>query len=341
MALLAAMARRGGVVTRRGAADLGVSPSQLDALVRRRLIVALRRGVYCEAELWDSLDEWVGRPRLRARAAVAAMQRGWVLSHDSAAHELGLAIVTPDPPFVHVTRPGFTSAWTRFGVKHHLAPFRAGQVETIDGMRVLGAARTAVDIARERGFRDGAVACDSAMRLGVAKKDLIEAYAPMANWPGVTSARAAVDFADAGAESVLESLGRQLVAELGVGDVETQFPVRLSTGTVWADLRVGNHLFECDGKIKLLSPDRGGVATDDPAEVIWQEKRRERLLRGEGLGVSRILFEDTLPGNRRRACARLAAEYAITLERHGPDLPEHLARFAAQARAERGSQRPA
>ena len=50
------------------------------------------RGVYAEAQLWDSLDEYAGRPLLRARAALRKMRRGWVLSHDSAAHALGISV---------------------------------------------------------------------------------------------------------------------------------------------------------------------------------------------------------------------------------------------------------
>ncbi len=59
-------------------------------------------------------------------------------------------------------------------------------------------------------------------------------------WPYSRQARAAVEFADPGAESVLETLGRLLVKALGVGDVETQFPLALDDGrVVWGDIRVG------------------------------------------------------------------------------------------------------
>ena len=138
------------------------------------------------------------------------MRRDAVLSHDSAAHALGLDILAPDKPLVHVTRPGFTGAWTEYGVSHHLARFRPAQVQVVDGLRVLDAARTAVDIARSRGVLHGLPVCDSAMRHGVTRAQLEEALAPMTNWPGVSAARLAVDLADPGAESVAETLGRHL-----------------------------------------------------------------------------------------------------------------------------------
>ena len=66
--------------------------------------------------------------------------------------QLGMAIVTPEDPHVHITRPGFTGAWTEFGVKHHLARYLPEQVVVAPGAREYWIRlRTAVDIARERG----------------------------------------------------------------------------------------------------------------------------------------------------------------------------------------------
>ncbi len=76
------------------------------------------------------------------------MRRAWVLSHDSAAHASEMAILTPEDPLVHVTRPGWTGAWTEFGVKHHLARYLPEQVVEVEwAPHVLDLARTAVDIA--------------------------------------------------------------------------------------------------------------------------------------------------------------------------------------------------
>ncbi len=56
------------------------------------------------------------------------LKRAFVASHDSSAHEHGLEILNPPDPHVHITRPGSTSAWTEYGVKHHLARYREEQV---------------------------------------------------------------------------------------------------------------------------------------------------------------------------------------------------------------------
>ena len=152
-------------------------------------------------------------------------------------------------------------------------------------MQVLDLARTAVDIAREHGEPYGEIACDAVLRRGVPRKELEQAVLAMTSWPYVTRTRRAVDFADPGAATLAETLGRLLVAELGLGEVDTQFPIELEDDrVVWADMRIGRHLFEVDGKVKYTPVEAGGVATRPLTEVIWEEKKRERLIRRQGLG---------------------------------------------------------
>lgn len=334
--IAAAFATSGGLITRATALDLGLSPATIRSLVRHGEWALVRRSVYCDAAVWNAADEYVGRPRLRARAAILTMRRAWVLSHDSAAHELGLAILTPKHPLVHITRPGFTGAWTEYGVKHHLARFRPDQVVEVNGVPALDAARTAVDIGRERGTTHGLVACDAALRMGVPRSALAAAFEPMHHWPNVTSARTAVDLADPGAQDPGESLTRELVLELGLGPVETQFPLWIGDRVAWCDLRVGCHMFEFDGRIKYQRIEDGGVAVR-PEDAIWAEKKRERLISAEGLGVSRVIWEDFWGDRRRLAKQRLRAEYDITVARFGAELPARLARAAAEIRAQRGA----
>jgi len=333
------MAANQGLLTRPQALDAGLSPSAIRHLVNTGQLVVLRRGVYADGELWRSLDVHRGQHRLRTRAALLKMRRSWVVSHDSAAHELELDILLPPEPHVHITRPGFTAAWTEFGVKHHLAPYRGDQVVRVAGLPVLDLARTAVDIAREHGTPYGEVACDSAMRKGVSKADLAAACAPMANWPHVVRTRTAVEFARPRTGSVAESLGRLLVEELGVdAPIEIQFPVRRPDGRVaWLDIVLGAHDFEVDGGAKYLPVEQGGLATRPTLEVLWDEKRRERDLHRLGVGTSRVLFEDYWGDRRREALRRMREEYDDTARRFGTQLPERLVRDARELRGEAGA----
>src|SRR6187431_1111550 len=83
-------ARQRGLITRRQALDTGMSGPLVDGLVRMGHWVPVRRGVYMPADVWAALDPYDGQPRARARAAHLTMRATHVLSHESAARELGL-----------------------------------------------------------------------------------------------------------------------------------------------------------------------------------------------------------------------------------------------------------
>ena len=131
----------------------------------------------------------------------------------------------------------------------------------VDGIPVLSEARTALDIAREFGFESGVAAIDAVRQRGATDADFERELAPMAHWPGLVEAKEALRCSDPGAESIGESLLRILLVELDLGPIQTQFELRDSTGYARCDLRIGRHVFEFEGLVKLLGPDEGGVAT--------------------------------------------------------------------------------
>lgn len=334
--VIATCLRNGGVLTRTQLLDLGVAPGEIQRLVRCGHLVRLRRGAYTTAQIWQEADEYVGRPLLHARAAVALMRRGWVLSHESGAYEHGLEILRPPEQNVHVTRPGWTNAWTENGVKHHLARYREDQVVQPGRYPVHDLARIAVDIGREHGDLHGLVACDSAMRRGVRKEELVEAAEVMKQWPGGRAARSSAAAADGGAATVLESLARHLVREAGIGEPETQFPVRTSEGIRWSDLRVGNHIIESDGRVKVTPTTAGGVAIRPASEVLFEERKRERLVKDRGLVVSRLYWDDHWGSRRTAALRKLQADHEESVRLYGAELDPRLALEAEQIRREHG-----
>ena len=117
----AVMAANHGLITRPQLMDAGLWSAQISHLVRQRLLVVVRRGVYTDAELWDALGSEAERHRLRTRAATLHMRRDFVLSHDSAAYEHGLEILQPPTPYVHVT----STASPALDEARHQAPPRA------------------------------------------------------------------------------------------------------------------------------------------------------------------------------------------------------------------------
>ena len=135
-------------------------------------------------------------------------------------------------------------------------------------------------------------------------------------WPGVTRARPVAADADPGAESVGETLARSLVTELGYGRPQTQFRVTDGDRSAWADLRLGWHLVEFDGRVKYAR-DRPYDDSRPGEDVLWEEKRREDWLRSLGYGVSRIVWSELFGAARERALLRLGREVAGTLVRVG------------------------
>ncbi len=321
------LAAQWGLITRRQALDSGHSPQQVRTRAGPRgPWVSVRRGVYAVRERWDAAGD-SERALMADVAAHLSMRLPHALSHDSAARAMDLPLLRPMRPLIHITRQGVLGTRTEWGVKHHLGRESPAQINDLDGVLVTGLARTSLDLAREHGFPAGVVAIDAARRRGATQREYEHELARMKHWPFVTVARRALHFSDPGAESPAESLGRILVDELGLGEVQSQFAVRLGDRTVWCDLRVGCHVFEVDGRVKYRRVEEGGLA-EDPSEVIWAEKLRERDICSVGLGMSRIVWSDFWGEQRDLAIARLRREYALTRQRFGDRLPEHLERFA-------------
>jgi hypothetical protein len=85
-------------------------------------------------------------------------------------------------------------------------------------------------------------------------------------------------------------------------------------------LRVGRHIFEFDGRAKYRHIDDGGLASKPADQVVWDEKQRQTLICGVGLGVSRIVWTDYWGSRREQAKARLLREYDLTRARFGESL---------------------
>ena len=125
-----------GLLTRAQALDAGVSPAHIRQMLASGELVSVRHGVYALGEVWDELDEFSGRPRVADSgggpddAPSVGGQPRLV-----GAPPARLPILNPPEPHVHITRPGFTGAWTKNGVKHHLARFSQDQVVEVDDLR--------------------------------------------------------------------------------------------------------------------------------------------------------------------------------------------------------------
>ncbi|WP_210439036.1 type IV toxin-antitoxin system AbiEi family antitoxin domain-containing protein [Nocardioides xinjiangensis] len=301
-----------GLLTHQQAVATGLSPRDIARLVRAGAWARIRKGVYADAEAYAAADPHREAPMIRMRAVVLSLARTPVFSHDSAAIVLGLGVPDAARAAVHVAQPEHRASRKAGGVVTHGAPFRDDEVRVVDGLRVVGAARTALDMARFHGLWPGVAACDAALRSGVTRADLEAAAAVMRGWPYKARVDRAVGLADAGSESYLESLARGLVVDLGIGTPQTQFGLTDGHRVAWCDIRVDRHVFEADGLLKYAA---------DPDRALREEKNRQDFVCGFKLGVSRITLHDCLAG-RRAALRRLAREYADTCARFGTSIDD-------------------
>ena len=320
--ILGLAANQHGLFTTEQVLNLGHSMAVILANVRSGCWVGVRRGVYTTRELWDSWDEWTERPLARSRAAHLTMWLPHAMSHDSSALEHGMAILTATPELAHITRPDVRGSRTRYGVKHHGAVHRDDQVEQVNGIPVLDKARTAVDIGREHGYLRGLVACDSALRMGVTRPELVLALEPMRCWPGITQARLAVHRTRVGSDSVGETLARDLLEEAGLGPIQTQFGLHDGTRTAWCDLRVGRLVVEFDGRAKYQRQDGGGLAERPVDEVLWEEKKRQDWVCSFQLRVERVIWSELWAPQRAITIQRLVRAHGAVTAQYGTDISD-------------------
>jgi hypothetical protein len=271
----------------------------------------VRYGVYTPRERWIRLSG-EEKQLMRDRAALLVCFPDAVLSHTSAARFLELPLYAADESSVHVTRlDSRRASRTQAGVTHHLASLTQAEVMQVEDVRVTVPERTVTDLARTFGFHTGLVAADAAIRLGTSRESMVTVADRLTTEPGAPAAAAAIQYADGRAQTPIETLGRLTLMNMGIRDFELQFVVRFSGGGhAECDIYVAslNHVFECDGRIKYADQvDRyGNVLTPD--DVVWLEKAREDKIRGEGLGFSRLNWNDVQPDNFERTSRRLWRE---------------------------------
>jgi len=329
--VLGHMTAQHGLVTRRQAVAAGMSEREVDRLVALKSWIVVRRGVYADAAVEAAATTVGDKQRLRDRAACLRISVPFVRSHETSALELGLGVLLPprEKRLTHVTRP-CVGSHLRYGVKHHLAPYRKEEVVEANGFAVLGQARTAIDISREHGSPYGEVAIDAARWNGTSVLELENVLDPMLTWPDHRRALTCLQSSSDGAERVPETLMRLLLEEIGLGPIETQFGMCDDRREAWADARVGRHLFEFDGRMKYQRADLRRPLMR-PEDVVFEEKNREDWFRGYRLGMSRVIWSDVWGPGREPAKERLKREAEQTATLFGTSIDD-LAPFIIRGR---------
>jgi hypothetical protein len=225
---------------------------------------------------------------MRVAAAAAGIGLDPVASHRSAAVMHGLDLLSASSGrMVTLTQPrrGIGNRSNYPGILMHTAAIPADQVTAQFGVPCTTVARTVIDLARSGSFDAGVVVADNALHAKkTTRAELESVLARCARWPGIATARRAVEFCDARSESVLESIARVAMHEHGLEPPELQVWVGgdgMRIGRVdflWRQYRT---IAEADGKKKYK----------DSGEATWQLERDSRL-REAGFEVVHFTWAD-------------------------------------------------
>ncbi|MFN2522833.1 MAG: hypothetical protein ABR614_05925 [Mycobacteriales bacterium] len=194
-------------------------------------------------------------------------------------HDLPMLGKAPGAPVLTSQSPG--SSRSRL---LKVATLPATERTSVGGIRVTTADRTVVDIARRASFRTSVVTADAALRAGLPAGVLRATAERWATWPYGRRPVDVAAFADARAESPLESIGRVALHHQGVEPPELQVEVWLGGRLLG---RV-DHLWErhhCVGEAD-------GMGKYDAPGALRAEKQRQEALEQAGFVVVRYDWDD-------------------------------------------------
>jgi len=302
-----------GFFTRSEARDCGYTDKAVAAALRAREWHRIRHGAYCYRDTWSALSP-EARHVVLARAVVRSMQGRVALTHATSLLCQQVDVWGTDLSRVHVTRLDGGAGRIERDVHHHVAVLRERDLAERDGLLVSEPARAVLEHACDSPTQTGLVSANSALHKELLNPDGLHRGLPaVVNWRGARKVQVVVRLADGRVESVGESRSIYLFWTQGLPMPELQYHVYDEHGRLlgivdfaWPEHRLFG---EFDGKIKYGRLLKEG---QDPGEVVFQEKRREDLIRETtGFGMGRLIWLDlsspVVTGNRFRRLLGIAA----------------------------------
>lgn len=283
-----------GFFTRQEALGAGYRDKDITRLVRARSWVRFRRGFYAFADEWAAADA-VQRHRVRSAAVLRSLGPAVALSHASGVVAHGIDAWHLDLRRVHVTRLDGAQGRVEGDVVHHEGRAVEEDVASSDLGKVLVPERCVLEAASRHNDEVALCVLDAGLRSG--KFDevaLWTCHAQLSQWPFMRHLQIPLRMADGRSASVGESRGRWWFRVLGFPAPELQWQVRDGEGNLlgtcdwaWPDHGL---LGEFDGKVKYGRLLRPGQA---PGDVVFDEKKREDLLREETqCAMIRLTWQD-------------------------------------------------
>lgn len=283
---------QGHVFTTAQVRECGYDTPDIARLVKGGAWVRLRRGAFVESERWRTADD-VQQHVFRVHAIVLQLGDAVAVSHQSAACLYGLQLWDTDLSHVHVTRLDGGCGRTEAGVVHHVGALDRGECVRIGPILAVDTDRAVVETMLQTSVDGGVVVGDSALFRQATTWERLEARSrSMPHWQRSRRMRLAVSFADAGGQSIGESLARLLFWRGNLPAPRLQYEVVLGDGSsVYTDFgwpsvpAVG----EFDGKVKYGRLVRPGETAGD---AVFREKLREERVLEAGLPMRRLIWAD-------------------------------------------------
>jgi hypothetical protein len=295
----ALLASQRGVATSPQLNAVGLSDRRIATAVRHGLLIRLHRGAYALAEVWNAASD-KSRHCLRLLSVQRATPDavGW---GPTAATAWGLP-VRPLPHRPIVARPpGFVSAAGATVRRQVTSP--EDVVRRFD-LLVTSLPVTVVDVAAAAEQANALMTIDAALRSGLPLNTLFERAYRRSPQQGRRAILAALEVADPGSESGLESLSRGRCLDVGLPRPLCNVVLRCGGRSARVDMLWVEHGVpgECDGKQKYAKG-------DEAPTVIWKEKRRHEWIEAIGFEVARWGYPEVANnGNQMRVRVDRAME---------------------------------
>ncbi len=270
-----------GVFLRAEAKEAGYHDRHIAAMLRQGIWRRVKHGCYVFADVWDKLT-----PEQQHLVVAHAVRRttpgAFAFSHVTSLIAQGVAVWGADLSRVHLTRLDDGAARITPGSIHHVGGLDESDLTAAGGLTVTVASRGVIEAATTLTVEAGLVSADNACFRKLTDEDeLRQRFEEMNGWPGSLRARLVVEHVDGRHESAGETRAVVLFRRLGIPTPEPQREVYDEHGQLvarvdfdWPELKMHGE-FDGRGKyFRAYDPDK------DPAQVVWEEKRREDKVRG-------------------------------------------------------------
>ncbi|MCU1529418.1 MAG: hypothetical protein JWP75_3181 [Frondihabitans sp.] len=292
----------------------GLGDRSLRRLHEKGIMTRILPGAYVATDEWQRLSP---RERYVARVHAGAerLAPSVAVSHWSAAAVWGFPVPKHWPSDLHVIDPSRTTSNRIPSLHRRPGVLEPGDFELWEGLPITTPARTAADLALISSFEDAVLVFDYGLHTEALSIDNVAALLDRRpNARRRRSARAALEFADAGSESPGESYSRVAMAARGFPRPQLQRPFIDAHGKIghvdfyWEECKL---VGEFDGDWKYSDPQflRGGT----PSDAITNEKRRDGRLRAHSKVRDVARWDYTVARNADELCRRLLAAGLVRL----------------------------